>query len=196
MFIHCHQWFWSAQTVKSNSLAGCMFSHSHQWFWSAQTPESDSQAEYMFSHSHQWFWSAQALGSDSQSGHVFSHSCQWSKTREQLTSWIDIQPLHDSDLIKHRKVTHKLGAHPAIPISGFDLLKHCIATHSLDAWFLLHSDLINDWKDSLAGCMFSLLSSSDPLKHWVTHSIHTLDMGQSFSLVVLTCSNTGKRLTS
>ena len=48
---------------RRDSQAGHMFRHSHHWFWSAQTLESNSQAVYIY---HQWFWSAQTLPVESQ----------------------------------------------------------------------------------------------------------------------------------
>ena len=102
--------------LESDSQSGCVpvFSHSHQWFWSAQTLESNSLAHpdsCVFSHSCQWFWSAQMLESNSLAGSwcLFSCFCQWFwYTREWLTIWMWVQLISHSDLLRQWKMTHIL----------------------------------------------------------------------------------------
>ena len=115
IFTHSCQWFWSNQTLESNSLPGSVFTHSHWWFWSNHTMESNSLSGCVFTQSHQWFWSNQTMESDSLSGCMFTHSrqCFWSN-----------QTL---------RATHTLDMCSPFLISGSDLLKCSIVTHGLDA---------------------------------------------------------------
>ena len=95
------QWSLSAQTLESDSLAGCMFNHSCQCFWSAQTLQTNSHAgcvqpfllavlicwyarvTHMLDVCVQPFSSVvlissnteEVSSSDSHAGCVFSHSC-------------------------------------------------------------------------------------------------------------------------
>ena len=52
----------------SDSQAGWVFSQSHQWFWSAQTVKSDWHSKLVFSQSYQRIWFAQTLKADSLPG--------------------------------------------------------------------------------------------------------------------------------
>jgi len=95
MFSHSGQWFWSAQTLENNSLAGypaILVSDSDL------SSTGEQLTSWTLSHSGRWFWSARTLESNSQTG------CP-----AILVS--------GSDLLKHWRATHILYVFPIYLIS-------------------------------------------------------------------------------
>ena len=195
MFRCSCQWFWSAQSMESDSQTGHVISNSCQWFWLAQTLDSNSQSRQMFSQSCHWFWFAQVLKSDSlaegmfhscqqfwsaktqKATHrldecVFSHSHQWfwsDQTLEWLTIWMHVQPFLSVVLICSWRVTHML-----------------------DRQF--SSVVLKQWSDSHPGHMLAtLISGSHLIKHWRT--THLLDTCSATLVSVSICLNTKEQLT-
>jgi hypothetical protein len=140
-----------------NSLAGHRFSHSHQWSYGDTLKQwRDSQTEYMFSPSHQW-------------------CC--SNTGEQLTSWMHIQPVSDTDLLKHQRTTHKLPVDTCSAVLSVVLIFSITTRESLQAVYACSAILVTRphlpqcWRVTHKLCTCSVTLVNGSIK-WLTRWTH------------------------